>query len=106
MCRLAGRIDEAVAAGRRAIEINPNYAGALTNLGIALFDQGKFDEALCHYDRAIALESNFAQAYSTAATRCSASSASPMPNQIIAAPSNCSRTSPTPGTISAPVCVN
>ena len=64
MCRLAGRIDEAIAAGRRAIELNPNYAGALSNLGIALFDQGKFDEALSLYDRAIALESNFAQAYS------------------------------------------
>ena len=42
----------------------PIIAGALSNLGIALFDQGKFDEALGHYDRAIALDANFAQAHS------------------------------------------
>jgi tetratricopeptide (TPR) repeat protein len=106
MCRLAGRADEAVAAGRRAIEINPNYPDALSNLGIALFDQGKFEEALGYYDRAIALNEGFALRTAIAATPCSASGASVMPSSPIAAPSNCSRTSPTPGTISAPACAN
>ena len=39
-------------------------AGALNNLGIALFDQGKFDGAICLYDRAITQDANFAQGYS------------------------------------------
>jgi Flp pilus assembly protein TadD len=30
MCRLAGRVDDAIAAGRRALALNPNYAGALS----------------------------------------------------------------------------
>ena len=46
------------------VALNPNYAGALSNLGIALFDQGKFDEALGFYDRAVAQDANFAQAHS------------------------------------------
>jgi tetratricopeptide (TPR) repeat protein len=49
---------------RRTPRHCPNYSGALSNLGIALFDQGKFDEALGLYDRALALDDNFAQAFS------------------------------------------
>ena len=64
MCRLAGLVDEAISAGRRALELNPDYPGAHSNVGIALFDQGKFEEALEHHDRAIALDANFAQAHS------------------------------------------
>ena len=65
MCRLAGRTDEAIAAGRRAIALDPEQCRrALSNLGIALFDQGKFEEALGLYQRAIALDANFAQAHS------------------------------------------
>ena len=59
-----GVFDEAVAAGRRAIDLNPENAGALSNFGIALFDQGKFEEALACLDRALAIEENFAQAHS------------------------------------------
>ena len=33
---------------RRALELNPDQAGALSNVGIALFEQGKFEEALEH----------------------------------------------------------
>jgi tetratricopeptide (TPR) repeat protein len=64
MCRLAGRVDEALAAGRRALALNPEYPVALNNVGLVLFAQGKFEEALAHYDRAIALQQNFAQAHS------------------------------------------
>ena len=64
------RIDEGVEPeevtikGRRALEINSEYPGALNNLGNALFEQGKFEDALAHYDRAIALQEDFAQAHS------------------------------------------
>jgi tetratricopeptide (TPR) repeat protein len=64
MCRLAGRLDEALAAGRRALALNPGYPVALNNVGLVLFAQGKFEEALAHYDRAIALRQDFALAHS------------------------------------------
>ena len=35
MCRQAGRLDEAIAAGKRALELQPNVPPALNNLGIA-----------------------------------------------------------------------
>ena len=48
-----GKLDEAIAAYRRAIGIKPDYAAAYTTLGIALAGQGKFDEAVAAYRRAI-----------------------------------------------------
>jgi Flp pilus assembly protein TadD len=38
MLRLFGQPKEAVASGRRAIELDPNHPSALNNLGIAYFD--------------------------------------------------------------------
>jgi tetratricopeptide (TPR) repeat protein len=64
MCRVAGRLDEALAAGRRALALNPWCPVALANVGNVLFAQGKFEEALAHYDRAIALQQDFALAHS------------------------------------------
>jgi tetratricopeptide (TPR) repeat protein len=64
MLRLSGRLDEAVAAGRRAVELQPGFAQALNNLGIAHYDRREFDEAVRYYRRAIAREPRFAEAYS------------------------------------------
>ena len=51
-----GRLDEAIAAYHRAIELKPDHAEAHSNLGIALEDQGRLDEAIAAYHRAIALK--------------------------------------------------
>ncbi|HLJ18879.1 MAG TPA: tetratricopeptide repeat protein, partial [Stellaceae bacterium] len=64
MLRLSGRAREAVAAGRRAIELDPNHPSALNNLGIAYFDIEDYAAAEQCYRRAIALDPGFAEAYS------------------------------------------
>ncbi len=64
MCRLAGRVDEAVAAGRRALKLEPNYPEALSNLGVALYEQTDFEAAAGRYRRAIELRPDFALAHS------------------------------------------
>ena len=50
-----GRVDEAIAYYRRALEIWPDYPDANVNLGNALFAQGKFDDAIGHYTQALHL---------------------------------------------------
>ena len=39
-----------------ALDLKPDYAEAHLNLGILLNDQGKLDEAVAHYQRALALK--------------------------------------------------
>ena len=48
-----GKLDEAVACCRRALELKPDYAEAENNLGNALAEQGKQVEALACYRRAV-----------------------------------------------------
>jgi tetratricopeptide (TPR) repeat protein len=48
-----GKLNEAIALYRQAISINPNYAEALANLGVALEEQGKLDDARSAFERAI-----------------------------------------------------
>ena len=43
---------------------NPDSWAAHNNLGVALFAEGKLDEAMSHYQRALALNANFPAAYS------------------------------------------
>lgn len=42
----------------KAVEIDPTYAAAWNNLGIAYEQQGKFEDARKAYEKAIALEPN------------------------------------------------
>ena len=58
-----GKLDEAVACYRRALELKPDYAEAHNNLGNALKDQGKLDEAVACYRRALELKPDFAEAH-------------------------------------------
>ena len=58
-----GKLDEAVACYRRALELNPGYAEAHSNLGNALKDQGKLDEAIACWQRALELKPDYAEAH-------------------------------------------
>jgi superkiller protein 3 len=62
-----GRLNEAIAAYRRAIQIDPNLAVAHNNLGIVLARQGRLQEAADAYREAIRLDPNLANAYNNLA---------------------------------------
>jgi len=46
-----GDLDEAIAAYRETVRINPGFAAAYCNLGSALRRQGNFEEAIVHIAR-------------------------------------------------------
>jgi tetratricopeptide (TPR) repeat protein len=60
-----GQYQKAQAQFEAALAKNPDMAQAHNNLGYSLRKQGpqNYDEALRHYDRAIALDANLAEAY-------------------------------------------
>jgi tetratricopeptide (TPR) repeat protein len=53
--RNAGRLDEAIAAYERAVEISPDHVGALINLGTVWAMKTRWKEAAAAYRRAVAL---------------------------------------------------
>jgi tetratricopeptide (TPR) repeat protein len=53
-----GRTEEAIAEYRRAIEANPQFTPAYTNLAQELVAQGKPEEAIEYYDRSLAQQPN------------------------------------------------
>lgn len=57
-----GRTEDAIAAFRKAIELDPNVAEAWSNLGNELRTEGKFEEAMDCYRRALRLKENFPEA--------------------------------------------
>jgi serine/threonine protein kinase/Tfp pilus assembly protein PilF len=59
------KLPEAVAAFRRAVEINGDFADAHYNLGIVLSVQQKLPEAVEAYEQAIAHNPEFPQAYAS-----------------------------------------
>ena len=62
MLKEKDRLEEAGAAFRRALEINPNYAPAHNNLVNLLGDEGPFESAIVEYRRALELDPNYAEA--------------------------------------------
>ena len=58
-----GKLDEAIACYRQAIELDPKFAVAHSNLGNALKTQGKLDEAIACYRQAIELDPKLATAH-------------------------------------------
>jgi predicted O-linked N-acetylglucosamine transferase (SPINDLY family) len=51
-----GRLEEAEAAARRAVELAPDFAAAHHGLGAIEYDLGRIDDAVLHHRRAIELD--------------------------------------------------
>jgi tetratricopeptide (TPR) repeat protein len=60
---LQGKVSEAVAEYKKALELDPKYAAAHNNLGVALGAQGKVAEAIAEYRQAIHLDPKDAMAH-------------------------------------------
>ncbi|MGE0451656.1 MAG: tetratricopeptide repeat protein [Vicinamibacterales bacterium] len=58
-----GRLDEAAAHYRRAIEIQPDYAPAYNNLGVMQRSAGLVDEAIATYRKALELRGDYPDAH-------------------------------------------
>ena len=56
-------VEDAIAAYKRAIEVNPNASGALVNLGTISFRQKKLKEAAEYYTRAMEADPSYPLAY-------------------------------------------
>ncbi len=59
----SGNLDEAIAAYRHAIELNPDISWPYHHLGEALTQQGKLEDAIAAYRRAIELNPDFSWSY-------------------------------------------
>jgi tetratricopeptide (TPR) repeat protein len=58
-----GQLDAAIACYDKAIELDPKYAAAHTNLGIVLRDKGQLDAAIACWKKAIELDPKLASAH-------------------------------------------
>lgn len=61
MLRQQGRLNEAIEAGKRAVEIEPTLASGHSNLGVALYDAKEYDAAEVHHHRALSLAPDLIQ---------------------------------------------
>jgi len=59
-----GRVDEAIATLKRAIELDPSHANAHSNLGLAYYERGWIDQAMAEFKRAIELNPSHVYAHS------------------------------------------
>lgn len=59
----AGKIDEAIAAFEKALQLDPSLAAAHYNLGAAYERKDKLDEARKHFQEAVKLKPDFGEAY-------------------------------------------
>ncbi|MDC0431557.1 tetratricopeptide repeat protein, partial [Paracoccaceae bacterium] len=55
--------EKTIASYQKALQLNPNHTDAYNNMGMALYDQGRFDEAVESYQKAVKLEPDFADAH-------------------------------------------
>ena len=61
--RSAGRLDDALRAGRRAVELAPTESRAYFNLALIHYERLELDEAVAVSDQALALDPEFAEAH-------------------------------------------
>ena len=59
----SGRFDEAVAAYKKAVELNPNFSWSYHSLGDVLLKIEKWDEAVAAYKKAVELNPDFSWSY-------------------------------------------
>ncbi|MEG4107037.1 tetratricopeptide repeat protein [Microcoleus sp. S13_C5] len=59
----SGRFDEAVAAYKKAIELNPNFSWSYHSFGDVLLKLEKWEEAVAAYKKAVELNPNFSWSY-------------------------------------------
>jgi predicted O-linked N-acetylglucosamine transferase (SPINDLY family) len=59
-----GRLDEAVTSFHKALNIQPDYAEAHSNLGFVLQKLGKLDEAVTSFHKALNIQPDYAEAHS------------------------------------------
>jgi tetratricopeptide (TPR) repeat protein len=59
----SGRFDEAVAAYKKAIELNPNFSWSYHSLGDVLLKLEKWEEAVAAYKKAVELNPDFSWSY-------------------------------------------
>ncbi len=95
-------LERAIAAGRAAIRLKPDDAGAHVSLGLALEDQGKIDEAIAEYRAAIRLKPDYAEAHANLGDVLDARGRRTRPSPNTARRSGSSPTSLRPTTTSAP----
>jgi tetratricopeptide (TPR) repeat protein len=69
-CLDKGKHDEAIADYDKAIALDPNFALAYSNRGLAYAKKGDVDRAIADYTKAIALDPNFADAYTNRGVAC------------------------------------
>ncbi|MEE9294379.1 MAG: tetratricopeptide repeat protein [Phycisphaerae bacterium] len=58
-----GNLDQAIGHYHRALQLDPDFAGAHNNLGSALSVQGRVDEAMSHYRQALQLDAGHDRAH-------------------------------------------
>lgn len=58
-----GRVNDAIADFKSALNVKPDYAFAHNNLGMALMQQGHDDEAVPHFQKALAVKPDYAEPY-------------------------------------------
>jgi tetratricopeptide (TPR) repeat protein len=60
----AGKVDEALAAQRKAVELGPNSAELRYNLASTLYSAGQLDEAIAEFRRVTAMTPDYAETWS------------------------------------------
>jgi len=60
----AGRLDEALVHGQKALEIQPDHVGANNCVGFVLLQRGRVEEAMTHFQAALKVRPAYAPAHS------------------------------------------
>ncbi len=62
VCRVLGKLDQAIASCQTALHLQPNYAEAANNFGLTLMAKSQFDAAAVQFREALRMQPSFAMA--------------------------------------------